>query len=213
MSAIVTSGIPPVPNAVPIVSPVSISTIGRIGNVNQQYEITHQWMLWFMTVREKVNAINANLIAWSGHAPVSGVPAGTYGDSTHSAVVSVNDFGQVTDITEVPIAGGGSSPLTTKGDLYTFSTDNTRLPVGGDGQILSADSSTLTGLSWIDIPTTEIPLTTKGDILGFDTEPDRIPVGTDGQVLTADSTSTLGVSWKDAPSSVFPYAFSLGIGL
>jgi hypothetical protein len=39
--------------------------------------------------------------------------------------------------------------LTTKGDLYTFSTVPTRLPKGLDTQILSADSSTTTGLKWI----------------------------------------------------------------
>jgi len=39
-------------------------------------------------------------------------------------------------------------PLTTKGDLYTFSTVGARLPVGTNGQVLLADSTTLTGLKW-----------------------------------------------------------------
>lgn len=43
---------------------------------------------------------------------------------------------------------GGSSPLTTKGDLYTYSTADARLSVGTDGQTLVADSSTSTGLKW-----------------------------------------------------------------
>lgn len=43
----------------------------------------------------------------------------------------------------------GASPLTTKGDLYTYSVVDTRLPVGTDGQILSADSAQVTGLKWI----------------------------------------------------------------
>jgi len=49
----------------------------------------------------------------------------------------------------IPGGGGGSSPLTTKGDLYTrnASTD-ARLPVGLDTQVLLADSSTATGLKW-----------------------------------------------------------------
>jgi hypothetical protein len=44
---------------------------------------------------------------------------------------------------------GGSSPLTTKGDLYTYSTSDTRLGVGTNGQYLSANSSTATGLEWV----------------------------------------------------------------
>jgi hypothetical protein len=48
--------------------------------------------------------------------------------------------------------GGDSSPLTTKGDLYTFSTENTRLAVGANGKILGANSATTTGLEWIDPP-------------------------------------------------------------
>lgn len=40
------------------------------------------------------------------------------------------------------------SPLTTKGDLYTFSSDDARLPVGADGYVLKADSGETTGLLW-----------------------------------------------------------------
>lgn len=40
------------------------------------------------------------------------------------------------------------SPLTTKGDLYAFSTTNARLPVGANGDTIVADSSTATGLRY-----------------------------------------------------------------
>jgi len=46
------------------------------------------------------------------------------------------------------VKSGGSSPLTTKGDLYTYSTTDARLPVGANGTTLVADSSTATGLKW-----------------------------------------------------------------
>ena len=44
--------------------------------------------------------------------------------------------------------GGGASPLTTKGDLYTYSSADARLAIGTDGQVLKADSGEATGLIW-----------------------------------------------------------------
>lgn len=44
--------------------------------------------------------------------------------------------------------GGTTSPLTTKGDLFTFSTANARLGVGANDTVLVADSTTATGLKW-----------------------------------------------------------------
>lgn len=46
-------------------------------------------------------------------------------------------------------AGGSSSPLTTKGDLYTYSTVDARLPVGANGTKLVADSTQTTGQKWV----------------------------------------------------------------
>lgn len=50
----------------------------------------------------------------------------------------------------VPIGINALSPLTTKGDLFAYSTLNTRLPVGTNGQVLTADSGEATGLKWDD---------------------------------------------------------------
>ena len=45
-----------------------------------------------------------------------------------------------------------TSPLTTKGDIWVYSSSNVKLPAGTDGQILSSDSSEATGLKWIAAP-------------------------------------------------------------
>lgn len=47
------------------------------------------------------------------------------------------------------IPSGGSSPLTTKGDVYTRDASaDARLPVGANGTTLTANSATATGLEW-----------------------------------------------------------------
>jgi hypothetical protein len=44
--------------------------------------------------------------------------------------------------------GGTSSPLTTKGDLWVYTTTDARLAVGADGQFLTADSTEASGVKW-----------------------------------------------------------------
>jgi hypothetical protein len=74
---------------------------------------------------------------------------------------------------------GGASPLTTKGDLFTYDTADARLPIGTDGQALIADSAEATGLRWGSITadnmaTADLTLTglrthdLAGNVLKFD---------------------------------------------
>lgn len=52
---------------------------------------------------------------------------------------------------------GSASPLTTKGDLFTFSTVDARLPVGTNGQVLTADSGETTGIKWAAAASSNAP--------------------------------------------------------
>lgn len=46
------------------------------------------------------------------------------------------------------VSGGSTSPLTTKGDIWGYSTTNARVPVGTNGQVLTADSTNANGVAW-----------------------------------------------------------------
>lgn len=144
------------------------------------------------------------------------------------AVLSVN--GQ-TGIVILDASDVDAQPITAiqaKGDLYVgVSNDNTtNLPVGIDGQFLSADSGAVEGVSWASPPssavtsvnsqTGDVVLTasdvqaqpantieSKGDLyVGIaDDITTNLPVGIDGQFLTADSGAVEGISWTSPPAS------------
>lgn len=80
----------------------------------------------------------------NGKVRMESLPSAT---QTNVLYIDANGF-----ISKGAAGGGSGSPLTTKGDIYTYSTGNTRLPVGTNGQILSANSATTTGLQWINPP-------------------------------------------------------------
>ena len=94
--------------------------------------------------------------------------------------------------------GGGSlvSPLTTKGDVWGFSTTDARVAVGSNGQVLTADSSQSRGVSW-QTPGSST-LTTKGDLLTRTSSAlARLAVGaTNGMRLAARSGETTGLLWE-----------------
>jgi len=51
--------------------------------------------------------------------------------------------------TETLVSGAGdASPLTTKGDVFGYGSADARLPVGTNGQVLTADSGQTLGIKW-----------------------------------------------------------------
>lgn len=115
----------------------------------------------------------------NGDLPTSGVTAATYGDGTHVAQIAVNAQGVITSASSVLITAGGSSPLTTKGDLFGHSSVDARVPVGADGQVLTADSAQTLGLKWAAVAgagfTTFYDTTLGADTATFDTGANGVP--------------------------------------
>lgn len=91
------------------------------------------------------------------------------------------------------VGGGSSSPLTTKGDIWSFDTADNRFPVGlVNGQVLAVDSAEAFGMKWIDAVTI---LGNAGEVCYFATASSVVGLadGTAGQVLSTDGAGNL--SW------------------
>lgn len=123
-----------------------------------------QWCVFVENIGAGVLTIDPNGLDLDGSA--SSLTVGT-GSGIYLTTDGTNYFSE-----------RGLGPLTTKGDLYTFSTEAIRLPVGSNGQLLMAESAAATGLAW-ETPrgnTTVVQLAdstsspTSGDLASFDAD-------------------------------------------
>jgi hypothetical protein len=125
----------------------------------------------------------------------------------HDATVPKNITLGVTELQYILLVNidvSGMLPTTTKGDIIVHDdTENIRLPVGTDDQIIIANSNEDTGLEWVNVSNI-LPTTTKGDIIVHDDiENIRLPVGTDDQIIIANSNEDTGLEWVDV-SNILP---------
>ena len=132
-------------------------------------------------------------------------PGTTLGDIAYSSAtantntrLAIGTAGQVLTVAAgVPSWASPSdqTPLTTKGDLFTFTTVDARLGVGTNGQVLIADSAEATGLKWgsasatksfaqLGTATLSSTITTISGLSGYD----------DMLVVVSNATLTSGAS-------------------
>lgn len=89
-----------------------------------------------------VATLTAYAPVFGGTTSTGAMQSGTVG--TTGQVLTSNGAGVLPTFQ----AAGSASPLTTKGDVYTFTTVNARLGVGTNGQVLTADSAQAEGIKW-----------------------------------------------------------------
>ena len=106
--------------------------------------------------------------------------------SASSVLLKANNL---SDVANATTSFNNISPLTTKGDLIGFSTQNVRLAVGmSDGQILQVSSAAATGLAW---STATYPVTTTANQILYSSATNTVTglSSAVGGVLVTDASS------------------------
>lgn len=99
-----------------------------------------------MPVQTQLQQRRGTAASWTSTNPT--LAAGEIGFETDTGKFKIGNGSTAWASLSYNTNGATASPLTTKGDLFTYSTTNARLAVGNNGESLVADSSTATGLRW-----------------------------------------------------------------
>ncbi len=78
---------------------------------------------------------------------LAGASVATQYASVAFRIAAISPPAQTTNVLVNP-QSGTPSPLTTKGDVWGYSTGNARIPIGSNGDVLTADSTQTLGLKW-----------------------------------------------------------------
>lgn len=89
-------------------------------------------------------------MSWGGSDLPGGIQSINSDNTTAQTIaggtnITVSTVAGTTTISETTVT---SSPLTTKGDIWGYSTVNARIPVGTNNQVLTADSAQTLGVKW-----------------------------------------------------------------
>jgi hypothetical protein len=109
---------------------------------------------------------------WTGSIWLKGIEVLTHGGLVFPQLLASSGTQPLVVDTAGNVSVGsssGSSPLTTKGDLYGYSTTNARIPVGTNTYVLTADSTQALGLKWAPAATGSASIPTCSDTSGSGT--------------------------------------------
>lgn len=124
-----------------------------------------------------------NATYWAGPFTLTNM-GGYNAQFSYTAGNYVREMRELWVIRSVTGGGGLSSPLTTKGDLWGYSTVDARVPVGTNGFVLSADSTQALGVKWIAVAGT-------GTVTSVDASGGTTGLTFSGGPVTASGTLTM----------------------
>lgn len=157
------------------------------------------------TITDASNNLSATILT-VGSVPDARVPASNV--TQHEGSIAINNLSGTLGIakggtgqTAKTAAFDALAPTTTKGDINAHNgTNNIRLAVGTDGQVLTADSAQASGLTWTS-PLTN-PMDSVGDLIigGGGGAAAKLDSGGANTILVNATANT--VSWSDTPQTV-----------